>query len=258
MEILNLINKIRILTETIKKEKIDESSLITAIDEFYPSKSICDEIEDDELANMYFESILILSTTIYNLALNRSLAEVLLLASLEFNNDSNIKKKIYEQLLVIEKDGQNPFNDSEYVKKFNEVVNDFFNSFHPKDTNGDEIITLYSALQSRKSDKDVYDFLSTLNNLFSYENIQQINSSKFIQLKESIIKNLISCYYVPNHTKEKLVHDFKKKFFIRLKKISISDEVLLGEINEIIYDINFDTKGWINKFDRLKSKIIGE
>jgi len=264
MDVLNKINEIRNLTLSIKKSEIDNNSLTDLIKKIYPCESLLSSIEDDDLKNIYLDSLLSLSSAIYNFSFNKSISQELLQSLLKVVRDSNIKKNIYEQLLEIKKSEDNSFNDVDYVKLFNEKVAKLCSDFEVAlKMEGIKAINYHPSVRDGVKNVEIYSLIKRLeyqlNELLSEENVRLIKESKNNNLKVSIIQNIFNSFNNSNIIwRVRLTREFEKKFFSRLKKISIDEKVLEGKINERIYGINFDTKGLINKVDNLKKKIFGK
>lgn len=261
MDTLKKINEIRNLIELIKKNEIINDTLSESVRKIYPNENFLNSIEDAELKNLYFDSLLSLSSTIYDYSFNKSVVEELLQILLKFVTDSNIKRDIYEQLLEIKKNEDNPFNDLDYVNRFNEEINKLCTEFE-NNVKMEEIksASYHHSVRDGIRSAEIYGLIKRLeyqlNQLFSEENILLLSKSKSNQIKISIIQNLINYFNRPYFPwRVRVTREFEKDFFSKLKKIGFEDKVLESRVNERIYGINFDTKGLINKFDNLKKKI---
>lgn len=261
MDILNEILEIRHLTFRINKKEIENKEIFNFIKSIYPEERTINLIEDNELKNMYCESLIDLSKAISDSLLSVTFSEEILNKLLSVVSDQKIKRNIFEQLLEVKKIKDNPFNDAEYVNMFNNKIKNYCSEFefsfkleeitsanyHPSVQDGVRNVEIHALIKKLEYQ---------MKELFCEKNIHLLSQAKKNELKVLIVQNLIGYFSNPsffNHVK--FTRDFEKIFFKRLKEIDFRDEYLEAKVNERIYGINFDTKGMINKFEKLKKRV---
>lgn len=244
--ILQEINKIRDIKDKVKTSSNLELNLL---DNVLIAKEDLSDIDRD-LLSIYANSILDLAGLLIEMYGEDEESENLLKFVLAVDTDQAIRARSYELLLKIVEIKENPFNNYKKIQGIIIQLEEAYKRYYHPESFKDMV-----NYSSNPLGINILSYQQNIDKIFSSNVIKSLSEIKSDNLKSYVIEQLLKHVNSRRGLYGGLTSNYVKTFFKRVKVLAQDNEYLLSKVNERIYGVNFDTRGFINKFDKLKNRM---